>query len=122
MITTGGQLAIFLNKLIDDLDGLTVTISQNVNFKTFLWCFVPIHLIVKMSLVQEGESVRSLKWAVARKWTVSPKVDGLEPKWTVRDDSRRSFEPKSTVRNNSGRSFDSRTVNFCRPSTLDLTR
>ena len=49
MITTGGQLAILLNKLIDDLDGTTVTISQNVNFKTFLWCFVPIFLIVKMT-------------------------------------------------------------------------
>ena len=49
------------------------------------------------SLVQKGESGRSLKWAVARKWVVSPKVDDLESKWTVRDDSGRSFEPKWTV-------------------------
>ena len=33
--------------------------------------------------VQKGESGRSLKWTVARKWTVRPKVDGLEPNWTV---------------------------------------
>ena len=30
-----------------------------------------------------GQSERSLKWTVPRKWTVRPKVDGLEPKWTV---------------------------------------
>ena len=33
--------------------------------------------------VQKGESGRSLKWTVARKWTVCPKVDGLEPNRTV---------------------------------------
>ena len=58
MITTGGQLTILLNKLIDDLDGLTVTISQNVNFKAFLCFVVSIYLIVKMSLVQSGRSKR----------------------------------------------------------------
>ena len=33
--------------------------------------------------VQKGESGRSLKWTVARKWTVCPKVDGLKPNRTV---------------------------------------
>jgi len=33
--------------------------------------------------VQKGESGRSLKWTVAREWTVCPKVDGLELNWTV---------------------------------------
>ena len=32
---------------------------------------------------QKGESGRSLKLTVARKWTVCPKVDGLEPNRTV---------------------------------------
>ena len=33
--------------------------------------------------VRTGESGRFLKWTVARKWTVCPKVDGLEPNRTV---------------------------------------
>ena len=33
--------------------------------------------------VQKGESGRSLKWTVARKWTICPKMDGLELNWTV---------------------------------------
>ena len=37
----------------------------------------------KMWTVQKGESVRSLKWTAARKWTICPKVDGLEPNRTV---------------------------------------
>ena len=35
---------------------------------------------LNLSLFQSGQS---LKWTVARKWTVLPKVDGLEPNWTV---------------------------------------
>ena len=35
--------------------------------------------------VQKDESGRSLpvKWTVARKWTICPKMDGLELNWTV---------------------------------------
>ena len=37
-------------------------------------------ILVFSSLVQNG---RSLKWTVVRKWTVCPKVDGIEPNQAV---------------------------------------
>ena len=36
----------------------------------------------------------SQKWTVTRKWTTHPKVDSFEPKWTVIDQSGRSFDYK----------------------------
>ena len=52
-----------------------------------------------MSQVQSGRSERVIVDGRA-------KVDGLEPKWAVQDDSGRSFEPKWTVQDESGRSFE----------------
>ena len=45
--------------------------------------------------VQKGDSGRSIKWTVVRKWIVLSQTGrSLEPKWTVLDDSGRSSEPK----------------------------
>ena len=93
---------------------VTCTEAKTSKKATYRWLdkaqiILPQLFLLKTSLrltSKHQDQGRSLKWMIARKWTVRLKVKGLKPKWTIMVKSGRSFQLNWTIMGRSGRYFN----------------